>query len=425
MKARPALPVREAATAAGLLRSPIMMGGLVLAALCYNAVLAFLNARGLFVSLPHVAGTEALIMGLAFCIAGANRERGMRTWMLLLFGFGIVFSFVLLVNGFLGQSVSLKAFRDVMVVASFGLLGVAFHARGGHLGPVLSVSAIIVLAGLALERFALATYAGLFSPMQYLVNTRGVADRQAEGFDGLDLFFNTQRLEGRFSFGLIGDHRLSSIFLEQTTLGNFAILLCLALSAFWAELTKRQRAVIGTAAALCMVLTDSRMALGMGIICLAGYFFLGRVAASLRYLVMPTFLLLSWILLYDGRLNSLSSDDLPGRFAWSLTQLSWIDLQGAFGGRPELIDRSWDSGYAYFIYSQTIVGLAILWLFTARVLPTGTFASRTLGYLLPIFLTVNLMVGPTLLSIKTGALLWFMVGYAQRQALTTGQLHEK
>lgn len=415
----------EPGTAASYLRSPVLMAALVMAALGYNAVLAFLNARGLSISLHHVAGTEALIMGLAFCIAGANRERGMGVWMLLLFGFAVLFSFVVIVNGFLGQSVSPKAFRDVMVIASFGLLGVAFQARGGKLGPVLSVAAMCVLAGLALERFALSAYATLFSPMRYFVSTRGVADRQGAAFEGLDLFFNTQRLEGRFSFGLIGEHRLSSIFLEQTTLGNFAILLCLALSAFWGELSKRQRWLIGSAAMLCVAFTDSRMAFGMAMICLAGHFTMARMAPALRYVVMPVFLVISWIVFYDWRANTLMSDDLPGRFTWSLTQLSWIDWLGAFGGRPALIDASWDSGYSYVIYSQTIVGMAFLWLFTAAVLPSSTFASRTLGLLLPVFVTVNLMVGPTLLSMKTGGILWFMVGYAQRQALIVGRLPEK
>ncbi|MFZ2587522.1 MAG: hypothetical protein WAZ18_05335 [Alphaproteobacteria bacterium] len=401
-------------TLAITLSSPTFrLGALVVAGLFFNAVLALINAHIMPVGTAHVMACEGLIIAAAAYTLYPLRDAAMKPWLMLSFGFAILFVWIVLYNAALGQSVSPKALRDIVLISTFGMVGMAYAKSGGDIIPLIRWIAVAVVGVMLFENYATELYSTLFQVSSYYLNTRGL-DAQALGASADDiLFFNTKLIEGRFSFGFLTSHRLSSLFLEQTTLGNFAVLLAMTTSVLWEKLTTRDRTILIGSVVLCLLGTDSRIAFGMALITLLAHTLAPRVPTGLNILTMPFFLLISAFIFYDPKAFTYTNDDLEGRFEWALTQMSWIDLQGLLGGRPDMISQSMDSGYSYIVYSQTILGLIALWIFTVYISTQKNLSTRRLTFFLVMFTTINLMVGPTLFSIKTSSLLWFLIGYMQ------------
>ncbi len=82
-------------------------------------------------------------------------------------------------------------------------------------------------------------------------------------------------------------------------------------------------------------------------------------------------------------------------------------------------ERVFDSGYTYILYGQAIWGFIAFLILLPAVLPYGTASARRFSHAVMIFYTVNLSVsGSTIFSIKTAAVLWFLIGlYAATEAL--------
>lgn len=399
---------------AGILSSPKSMGFLVIFGLFFNALLAFLNAHGMYVSTGHVMAMEMLTLAGIAMIAYPMRERAMLPWVFFSAAFVLIFLWVVMFNAFLGQSVSPKPIRDILIISAFGILGMCFQKKGGDIVGLIRIIAIAVVAVMLFENYIPEVYGRFFDAAAYYANTRGIEDTTLFGSQQTGLFVNTQLIEGRFSLGFLTSHRLGSLFLEQTTLGNFAIVMAIAASIFWNDLMVRDRIIFVGSSLLAVLGTDSRMALGMVLIIAGGHFIFPRLPRHSQLVYMPLILIVSYFIFYDPLNNWLYDDDLPGRFTWSLSQMSWIDVWGALGGRPEKIPQSMDSGYSYFIYQATLPGMVIFWFFTSIVLPENSERARRLTHVLSIFIAVNLFTGPTMLSIKIGAMLWFMVGYIYR-----------
>jgi hypothetical protein len=396
-----------------LLPRPHIPSSLVLFGLFFNALLAFVNAHGVQVATVHVMAMEALTMLGIMVAVRPVWERDMAPWGWFAFAFLILFLWGVLFNAFLGQNVNPKPLRDILLISLFAMLGMAYHKQSGNIIALFRVAAILVLVFVLIENYATEFYASTLNPAQYYANTRGIEDTSLFGKLDTGLFVNTQMIEGRFSLGFITNHRLGSLFLEQTSLANFAIMLVMFSTLFWKKFSRADKVIFSLSALLSVMGSDSRMAFGLCLLFAGGYFLFPLVPRKLNLLAMPALLILSWILFYDPTMMSLE-DTLKGRFAWSLTQLSNVDLIGALGGHPEKMYRSMDSGYAYMLYGQTVFGLIIFWLFTSLIVPQTTSNGKRLANALAIFLAINLMTGPTVLSIKAAALLWFMVGYVIR-----------
>ena len=95
--------------------------------------------------------------------------------------------------------------------------------------PALYRIAAITLA--VFEAFATETYAMIFNPRILL--GRSDAAWKTSRFNDTGIFLNAMSFEGRFTLGIFNiSHRLSSIFIEQVSLGNFAIILTTFTSLF-------------------------------------------------------------------------------------------------------------------------------------------------------------------------------------------------
>jgi putative polymerase len=74
-------------------------------------------------------------------------------------------------------------------------------------------------------------------------------------------------------------------------------------------------------------------------------------------------------------------------------------------------DGAADSGIAYFILTQSSIGVAVIWLSICFLPSSRAFASRAYVHAIAIFIPLNLMVSYSFFSIKVASLIWFCYGY--------------
>ena len=163
---------------------------------------------------------------------------------------------------------------------------------------------------------------------------------------------------------------------------------------------------------LIIVLSDSRFGAFFCAICLL----LALVPASIRtalVAVLPVCGLLAVVVLPDAmaehyRISAglMGRVDLAGRILDRFDALNWFGLTP-----PEFVTS--DSGYAYALAGLGIIGLIIFW---ALLMSTKGFGSRFYLFrdLAGAYFAVLLCISNSPFTIKTGALLWFLVGVLSR-----------
>lgn len=379
----------------------------ILWATFFNAFLAFINANVMQMSVAHVMMGEGVALLGCYYFIVKRYNISMKPWIFFIVFFAV--SNLLFSIGNMGFNP--KAFRDMLLIASFVMLGISY--RGNPLSLLTKVTYIVIIFAF-LEGFATQEiFMPLFNTAKYYLNTRGIGDEK-EIMEMGGVFKNAIRYSGRFSLNLFNTHRLSSLFLEQTTLSNFAILLAIITSSLWASLTKHQKIIFPLAVFLILGFTDSRLALGLSGIIILMHFTHNFIPKKASLFYTPIILLLCAFIFYDKHIVQMS-DTLGGRIGWTLHIISSMDLMGILGFGLADSPRTDDSGFGYILYNHSIWGLIAFWLYLGLALPQKTVASKKFSHGLVLFATLNLLVGPTFFSIKIAALTWFFVGYFIRQ----------
>ncbi len=380
---------------------------LVLLALYYNAALAIINAHLFSVSLFHVALSEATILGFSLYYSLRNLKNNKQAK--LTFAFLAFFVSVFFLNSFLsvlgGNSATPKPLRDILILFTFLLLGYSQGKNDRDLNKLVALSAGLTLIFLLFELLRTDAFVKLFNISSYYAHTRGgEVDEEEPG-----LFRTAGSYSGRFSFGFRTAQRLSSLFLEQTTHANFSIILAIFLSARWTSLRSFPRLLILSTIILIILGTDSRQAGGICLIILLGYFLFPRVKKISLYFYIPAAILLMLVSFYDPNITHRQGDDFSGRLGYSISRLFNSDLEAILGMRSG--EKVVDSGYTYLLYSHSLIGFLVFCFFLPRILPYDSSESKRLSHSTMVFYTANLAVsGSTIFSIKTSALLWFVIG---------------
>jgi hypothetical protein len=106
-------------------------------------------------------------------------------------------------------------------------------------------------------------------------------------------------------------------------------------------------------------------------------------------------------------------DNFTGRLAYCVDLLGRYDIWEWFGNSDRLVGPAADSGIAYTITTQSIVGLTAFWLFF--VLNAEQRTTEQIKYLhgVCVYIALTMLVSYSLFSIKTAALLWFIHGSFQ------------
>jgi putative polymerase len=376
------------------------------AAVLYNFVLCFMNTKLYGVSPTIVVTTEIVLIATAFGLIWSQS----RTLYVILVLVAAYFYAVMMIR----SEFDAKVLRDI-------LIPIAFFFLGRHLGTVQSADRLvtillIVAFGAALfEWGAVDSFLHYFDVSRYYIS-RGTVAADERLFEG---FFNSTRFDSRTLLPFLGDHRVSGIFLEAPSVGNFGAIvfawILLRPHAWWAFAAK-------TVAILALlVLADARFGLYFAAFTLPLYLF-GRFVRPTMLFVAPFVVMIALVVYANLAGHDALNNDMGGRFLYAGRLLSGVEALQVFGLQASDIlagvrfasNPVNDSPYAYVLIEVGILGAAALWaLFT--FMPVVDKDARRFKLFVAFYYVLGLTVAGSVFTIKTAALLWFLYGTLNNQ----------
>ena len=386
-------------------------GALIIGAITFNAVLCFINTSVAPIHNSYVVGSEMLIVAIALLAC----HRTIEPKSVLIIGAVLLYTALL---AFIRSGISpeeglnLKVSRDFLIPVVFLLVGKAINdIRVADRIVYFATGLILVFA--LFEYFALDAYLRVFGVIEYYV-ARGSLDATNPSLQWANgLMLNGIRppeLGGRVLLPfLLDDHRVSSLFLESISLGNFG-----ALVVFWGitrSRMERQLRFWSVAAGIALIiLSDNRFNasfLGVGILMLLISPRLTTPAA----LVMPIVAIAGLCL---AATNS-QVQDVPflegttfhdrllfsGRILLDLDISNWLGIQA----HP----YTFDTGYAYVLCGVGLIGLAVAWCWFMSLKGNNRYFYAFRNTIAAYYAAL-LCISQSQFTIKTAALLWFLLG---------------
>ena len=374
---------------------------LVVAAAVFNVVLCFISTHVHAINAAEVTVVELAIMGAALASVWRTVDRD--TWCIA----GLTVGWIAVAH-IIDPALGPNTLVALAIPPIFFALGRRYGDPDSGDRVVLVLTLLVVAFGL-FEWLDLPMFERLFDVIGYYVN-KGGAERSQMDVSGTHLFVSGIRPagEGRSLLPVLGDHRVSSLFLEPVSAGNFAVIAALWAMARLPAQPRRIYAILALAV-LIAVLADSRLAIGCGL-CIAITLGTPLPRARVVPLVLPLLCVASLVLIGWTSGPRAIDDTLSGRLyssgtllaSWNVAQ--WIGVEHALGIE--------DSGYAQLFAGLGVLPAALLWSLVAlRTEPTA-FADRV-RCALTIYLALSLCITGSVLSIKTGALAWFLYGASQ------------
>jgi putative polymerase len=292
------------------------------------------------------------------------------------------------------------------VIPVFIMLGMTYQAN--NLTRTIVVLQTIVFGLALLEAVRPEAYGELMQVVKYYINTRDFSSTSFWNSDST-LFLSATRPGERF-FSFIDLHRVSSVFLEPVSLGNYCVIIAIFVVAYWQNLTVRTRAYLIVSTLALLIGCDGRLAATSIVVVSVGMLFLRNVSSRWSILYMPAILLGSALFVASSNIDP-HADNFSGRLAGSIATLSSVDTLGLLGLNVGLSDLAADSGISYFIITQSVLGVIVIWS-AVCLLPLGRVSStRLYVHGIAIFVPLTLMVSFSFFSIKVASLMWFLFGY--------------
>ena len=384
---------------------------LVLMSVSFNMALCLISTRGgIHVSSTEVAVIEIMILaaGLYFCrhlISGrAMRAAGL----IVLFLIGLKF---------INPGLDLKILHDLAIAYIFYELGMLASVHEGN--RVLWILMAIVLPVAAFEVILPAQFGMVFDVWSYYVD-KGVIMATTINYSHTTAFISGSRggEEARsFLPSLLGPQRISSVFLEPVSMGNFSVI------AFaWCLSTptgdRRLLGLLAGCAAVCFVLADSRFASACWILMLllriTPLYRSRLVIFCLPLLAMLALLVNGSLHEMPGAIPAIANDNFPGRLLFSGQLLNFWGFTQWFGLAPSQVYTS-DTGYAYVINNLGLpLALCLLGAFAFH--KPGTPEGLAMKAMITVYMATSLCIGANMFTIKTAALCWFLYGAANSMA---------
>lgn len=372
---------------------------LIVAAVAYNLPLAVINAHVIGLGRGAVIAVDALLIGAALLVAALRWRPEMTRWAAMV-GCFVLLSLVL---SLFRQAFDPKSLRDTMMIAAFIMLGLTVERRDARrlfVGLQIGIALVMLF-----EVSFPATYSELVGSTRYFIATRGFV---SENFFGDLELFGTTRPDERYFLPQTGWIRASSIFLEPLSLGNYASFAMLAMILFWRDWRWPRRALMVAIWALVVVGSDGRFALTSSLVILFLTPLLRRLPAMLAFVYLPLAviagrggaLLLGW--------NPLE-DTFPGRLARGMKQLFRLDTWELSGFTVPTAALA-DSGVAYFVVGQSLLGVLMFQAFVYLQPRLGHADQRLMLHGNAVLFAMSILISISMLSIKTAALLWFFAG---------------
>jgi hypothetical protein len=369
--------------------------------LAYNGILAFINSHVFAINVSFVVVSEISILGAGLVVWWRH---GIKKTDRNILYFVASFLVISLVMGILNQRIYLDAFRNILIVGVF--IGLGKTANVATVKAAFLCCTVVVLGILILELSALTSYASLLEPAQYYINTRGF---QELTYDDSGIFKNALGFEGRFNYGIFTGPRTSSIFLEQVSLANYAAALCIFMLSLWPQVSAKVKFLHILTVVLVVLSNNTRTTSILLVLSIFGYYLYPRIPRYSNVLLAPMIIAVG-ILVYTLYPYA-RGDDFIGRTSFTGYVLTHMGLSEYFGTSIDKLKLLADNGYPYLIYSSSIFGMILFWLFVSLVIPQITPAQRRCANSLALYMFINLLVsGTATFSIKVGAPLWLLVG---------------
>ena len=373
--------------------------GILLASICYQAILCLINTQFHIASRAVVGLSEGLILAACLPIIARRLLPGVIIMLLLI-------SALLVINALFSGQLNIKAYRDLIIPLCFFWVGCNVGKPEVAERALIAAIVVVLLFGF-FELFFVDQFTRFFDIFSYYVGTGNLTPITDYVRDS-KLQLNGIRPEGigRTLFpSLLGSHRVSSVFLEPISLGNFA-----TMCAAWglSKDTKQLRSMLLFlgAAFVMMVLSDSRFALmGVSVMVILRVVLKGE---TINFAVLTPFLAIALLLILGLGTNGRGSDSFEGRLAFSGFTLIKFNLPMLFGiGEME---NYGDQGYAYILSSFGIPACLLLW-FGLWALKMPNDESMRFRALVAIYLSLILCIsGNSAFAFKSAAVVWFLLG---------------
>lgn len=380
-----------------------IVGFLVFAAIYFNILLAFLNAKGFGIDRADVIICEVLIVGMALvvCLLAANR--------LMIPWFGAIWLMMALFIGLviIRHSVDPKFLRDVILIPVFIMLGLAYSK--GNIIKLFCALQATILAFMLLEGIFPQTFSDIFAPWDYYLRTRWSGDSES-WHPETGLFISSFRPGGRLIFDWLGIHRLSSVFLEPVSLGNWCIIVTIFIMVFWRSASPAVRVFLIVSNFALLVGSDGRLAMASSLLIVVLSVLAPRLPRYLYFWYLPGVIVAAFAFVMIVGFEPFG-DTFAGRIGRSVALLAALDFPAYLGIDPALIERSADTGISYLILTQSVFGAIALWAAICYLNPPNSRPAVVLMHGICAYISLLLMVSYSLFTIKTAAPLWLIYGY--------------
>ena len=372
-------------------------------AVTFNFLLAAFNINVMYLTRGDVILAEVLIVALSLGVCIRSGHRLLIQWTIVAWLLAIIFITLSIFRG----AIEAKYFRDILTVPLFIALGITY-ARGNII-KLFAVLQTVILTVMVFEGAFPVLFGEVVNPLSYYINTR---DFKVEDFWNTEstLFVSATRPQDRF-FDLIDIHRLSSVFLEPVSLGNWCIVVTVFCIVMWWDLSRKMKYFFILTNIVILVGCDGRLATVTSGIIVAISLIAKKLPRHSHFFYLPGAIFVAFLVVV--LLNPPPGDTFLGRLEFSIRYLSGIDLDGLFGLSADLIRRSADSGISYIILTQSILGLAIFWCAICFLQATGNRRAVLLVHGVAAYVALSLLISYSMFSIKTAAALWFLFGYVR------------
>jgi len=388
---------------------PTLASVVVFGAVVFNMVLCFVNTKLLRVNVDVVVAAEIALIGMALGLIWYRAYSFYRILLLLTAYFFTVMVF--------RSSFDPKILRDF-------LIPIVFFFLGSYLGSFRSADRLVMLLiflalGAALfEWLALNTYLHFFDVFHYYVE-RGTGTNLETDTAGLiiqgtnstaGLFTNATRFDERTLLPFLGSHRVSGIFLEPVSVGNFG-----AIAFAWVLLRDRTRVwhLVAKllAIATILVLADARFGVYLCLFTLALYLVAPIIRPTMLFFA-PFLMMIVLVMLAGANWLGTYNNTMTGRLLGGVGSLASLDPWQVLGLQVGQVYG--DSGYGYALVNVGLLGLAAIWALFVYAPTLNNDAWRYKNFIV-FYIVFLLSISASLFTIKTAALLWFLYGTLNNQ----------
>jgi putative polymerase len=295
----------------------------------------------------------------------------------------------------------------MVIPIAFFMLGI--RADSVRLADALvRISAAIVLGvGLA-ELLFPDQFTKVLDIAKFYVNRGAMVSDQAQLSSNLFISgMRPEQLGGRNLLPFLGAHRVSSIFLEPVTAGNYGVLVVV-----WGlvrSLTERKLFWgMGAAGAAIVVLADSRFG---AVFCVAALILalMPSFLTTAVAIVLPAVALAGiFVAESEMAMSHAAGNGFASRLLLSASFLDRLSIANLFGVQSPSF-TAYDSGYAYLFCGVGIVGALGFWL-ALWSLPSGSASFTMFRNQIAAYYAALLCVSNSAFTIKFASLLWFLAG---------------